>query len=332
MAFEVKNFISKFLKNNHRHHNIDTPIMSGSFYNCYSDIYGYHIFKFLVRKITNIFSDVVINYVGGNHSVYLKFKSFLEIYGRLCMDRIYKNGFVVIGINKITGDITVLNDCDYQYVISWNSLNPKSLNECIDAYLLYDGLFFDERISHYQECLPFLKYIDICLNSGKSILEVNGNFIAVSPKAKNEFNQMDEPLSEEDREEAERRLSNYGNQRKQKGLAFFDIPVDIRVIDKTSSSSNMMPVLNKMVEVICDCLDLPANQVAMLDGTYNSTFSNGTEIREGDSLRYATFERMFNEIFLSMAFKLGISINYKISNKPLTDKIDVSVQGFETVK
>ena len=70
------------------------------------------------------------------------------------------------------------------------------------------------------------------------------------------------------------------------------------------------------IQSICDRLKIPANQVSMIEGSTSNGLSNGGEIREGDLLKYKTFERLLNKTFIRMAKDLDLIVDYTIYNKP----------------
>ena len=72
------------------------------------------------------------------------------------------------------------------------------------------------------------------------------------------------------------------------------------------------------ISAICDRLKIPSNQVSIIDSSSGrNTLSNGGEIREGDLLKYKSFERLLNKTFVKMAKDLDLIIDYTIYNKPV---------------
>ena len=71
------------------------------------------------------------------------------------------------------------------------------------------------------------------------------------------------------------------------------------------------------VSAICDRFKVPSNQVSIIESTVGgASLSNGGEIREGDLLKYKSFERLLNKTFIKMAKDIDLTIDYEIYNKP----------------
>ena len=72
------------------------------------------------------------------------------------------------------------------------------------------------------------------------------------------------------------------------------------------------------VEVIADALHISCNQLAIIDAQSSKALANGGEIREGDILKYKTFERLLDRTFVKWAEDMSLKVDYTIYNKPTT--------------
>ena len=71
------------------------------------------------------------------------------------------------------------------------------------------------------------------------------------------------------------------------------------------------------VQMLCDRIKVPANQVSFIDANASKALSNGSELREGDKLKYKAFRRLFERTFADMARNLNILLTYTIDGEPI---------------
>lgn len=72
--------------------------------------------------------------------------------------------------------------------------------------------------------------------------------------------------------------------------------------------------------VLADRIKVPANQIAIIDANSSKTLSNGSELREGDRAKYASFRRLFERTFVQMANDLGIKFAYTLTGEPVAEQ------------
>ena len=68
---------------------------------------------------------------------------------------------------------------------------------------------------------------------------------------------------------------------------------------------------------IADRIKIPANQVVIIDAQSSKSLANGSEIREGDKLKYKSFKRLFERSFIEMARYYGLQVDYIIDGEPI---------------
>jgi len=194
-------------------------------------------------------------------------------------------------------------------------VEPKNKQQKI--FVLYSDIFEEKQISYKQHLHPYIHYIDSVLNSSATLNERLGTLIIGSPKnLSNAPTEVVLPKTEKDRLEKE--LSeDYGSLSRQKQIMLLPREMSWQTINLAGFDNKTYEKLNIAVMVIADALQVPANQVSLIDSFNSKAFSNGTELREGDFLKYATFERLLNFTLIRLANAMELKVDYTIYNKPV---------------
>lgn len=284
--------------------------------------FGNVIFQNIMEILTDLVNDVELKRINKNTDIYdfATFKTFFEQDGKDVLNRYFVHGYVVIALpNENNKSYRILDkEVDYHILTddkgSWRVV-PINLRDD-EIYVLKSSLFLNTGMSHKMFVYPYLKYINSLFNASDTITNRLGSVIVCSPK-----NLTSAPtsivLTEEDKKEIEEDLSkNYGALRNQKQIMILPREMNFENLSLTGIDDKLEDKLKLAVEVICDCLKVPANQVAVIDANSSKALSNGSEMIAGDIRKYQSFERLLNETFIKMADDLRIFITYEIYNKP----------------
>ena len=306
------NFIQNIFK---RKEVLHTPRVVGGWCGCNMP-FGNVIFRNIYALLTNILNDVTFTKIKGNIANFAMFKVFVEQYGQMALNLLYERGYVVVGLSDVglwlmsTNDYVTYTTGEGRFVVE-----PKNKQQKI--FVLYSDIFEEKQISYKQHLHPYIHYIDSVLNSSATLNERLGTLIIGSPKnLSNAPTEVVLPKTEKDRLEKE--LSeDYGSLSRQKQIMLLPREMSWQTINLAGFDNKTYEKLNIAVMVIADALQVPANQVSLIDSFNSKAFSNGTELREGDFLKYATFERLLNFTLIRLANAMELKVDYTIYNKPV---------------
>lgn len=294
---------------------LHTPRIVGGWYGCNMP-FGNVIFRNIYALITNILNDVTFTKIKGDVAKFAMFKVFIEQYGQMALNLLFERGFSVVGMNDVSMWLMHVND----YITHTTAegdfvIEPKNKQQKI--FVLYSDIFEEKQISYKQHLTPYINYIDSVLNSSATLNERLGTLIIGSPKnLSNAPTEIVLPKSEKDRLEKE--LSeDYGSLSRQKQIMLLPREMNWQTINLSGFDNKTYEKLNIAVMVVADALQVPANQVSLIDSFNSKAFSNGSELREGDFLKYATFERLLNSTLIKLAKAIELNVTYSIYNKPV---------------
>jgi len=286
--------------------------------------FGSLIFNNITDLVTDLVNDTILFFEGGDRDLFREFDTFVKLYGDSVLSMIYEYGYVVVGQNEFSNRFFLMQPLEFRFVDKPRGLKvvPEIPNTI--CHVLFSQKYFEKQASHKQLLNPILRYLNNILNGSNTIAERLGNLIVISPKQPATM-AMPVVMDEGTRTDIEDRLGKgYGSMPSQRQALILNKPVDISPIGLSASDRESLNKARFCIEIIIDAIKVPASQVAVLQAAGGkSSLSNGGEIREGDSLRFATYERMFNQIFMNWAEIMGLRINYEISNKPKLEKTEI---------
>lgn len=293
---------------------LHTPRIVGGWFGCNMP-FGEVIFRNIYALITNILNDVTFTKIKGDVTKFAMFKVFVEQYGQMTLNLLFERGYIVIGFSDV--ELWVMNVNDYEiHTTSEGRFVVEAKNKQQKIFVIFSDIFEEKQISYKQYLRPYINYIDSVLNSSATLNERLGTLIIGSPKnLSNAPTEIVLPKSEKDRLEKE--LSeDYGSLSRQKQIMLLPREMSWQTINLAGFDNKTYEKLNIAVMVIADALQVPANQVSLIDSFNSKAFSNGTELREGDFLKYATFERLLNSTLIKLAKAMELNVTYNIYNKP----------------
>lgn len=279
--------------------------------------FGRFVFVTISELLTNLSNDVTFKYNGVNTYDFASFKAFYNLNAEFVLQRIFLDGYVVIG--KSNEGLSVLGENDYHKIGTDKILRavPTDKTKYEECYVLRSVTYETQCVSDFAFCKPFVKYLDNALNASNTTLERLGALVVASPKS---TTAMPTPitLTKEQKDKLEKEIEDeYGSLSKQKAIMVLPREMNFDVISLAQLDLKTNDRVRMAILAICDKLKVPANQVALIDANSSKSLSNGSELREGDFNKYQSFERLLNATFMRMANDMGlVGIDYDIYNKP----------------
>ena len=258
---------------------------------------------------------------------YIAFKVFVYTHGKQVLQRLFDEGYVVIGYNFKTAVFWQMRESEYEKISVDDAMIviPKNPEE-VRAYVMKSSTYVTYTKSDRDICKGFLDFLDDVLNASATVSKRLGAVVVASPK-----NLTSAPtatvLSKEQKLELEKQMrEDYGALSNQSNLMLLPREMSWQVINLAGLELRMQEKVKTAILAIVDRIKIPANQVAIIDAQGSKQLANGSEIREGDKLKYKTFRRLFERTFVDMAREYGIRISYQIDGEPIGESSQVVAQ------
>lgn len=279
--------------------------------------------------LTDLIEDVQISNAAPtpeNSVRFAAFKSFVYVYGKQVLQRLFDEGFVVIGYDPNIGVFWQMSDAEYVKVGEREAVLAKPVNENVKTYVMKSSTFLTYCKSDLSMCKGFLDYLNDVLNGSATVSKRLGAVVVASPK-----NLTGSPtavvLSDEQKKKMENDMrDDYGALSEQSNIMLLPREMNWQVINLAGLELRLQEKVKTAILAIVDRVKIPANQVAIIDAQTNKQMANGSEIREGDKLKYKTFRRLFERTFVDMARSYALRISYAIDGEPVGENSEVSVQ------
>ena len=277
------------------------------------------LFMNIVELITELTNDVTFTLLRGDQMRFAEFKLFFEIYGQEALNKLFNKGFAVIAYKESGFDLLEYDDYTTDSKNKVLITNPNFAKA--EIYVLKSDTFRMNGKSDRQFLGGFLTYLDNVMNASNTTTARLGSLIMASPKQASSLPVM-ATLEKSEKDDIEKEISEeYGGLKKQKQILIWKQSMEFTTINLAGLDRETINKAKFAVTAICDRLKIPANQVALIDATTSSnSLSNGGQYREGDLLKYKTFERLLNKTFVRMATELDLIVDYAIYNKPQSDE------------
>lgn len=275
------------------------------------------IFMNIVELLTDITNDVTLVLKKGNSMLFAEFNVFFSDYGQMVLNKLFNKGYAVIAYNS-TGFI-LLEDDEY----SADSKNKVQVNNSryseYEIYVMKSDSFMMNGVSDRAFLSGFLKYLDNVLNASNTTTARLGTIIMASPQNVAGSPVM-QTITDAEKKQAEEDISrDYGGLKNQRQIQIWRQAMNFTTISLSGLDGKTIEKSKFAIEAICDRLKVPANQVSIIEASSNSnSLSAGGQVREGDLLKYKSFERLLNKTFIKMARDLDLQVDYTIYNKPIT--------------
>ena len=292
----------------------------------FADLIWYNICDIL----TDLIEDVKLqNEANADASLqkYLAFKVFVYTHGKQVLQRLFDEGYVVIGYNINTFFFWQMRESEYEKITADEAtiVRPKNPEE-VRSYVMKSSTYVTYAKSDRAICQGFLDFLDDVLNASATVSKRLGAVVVASPK-----NLTNAPtatvLTEEQKKKLEEDMRrDYGALSNQSNLMLLPREMSWQVINLAGLELRMQEKVKTAILAIVDRIKIPANQVAIIDAQGSKQLANGSEIREGDKLKYKTFRRLFERTFADMAREFGIRISYQIDGEPIGKSSQVVAQ------
>lgn len=270
--------------------------------------------------IADILEDVKME--AGNLSsdgleMFVQFRAFVYIWGRSVLQRLWDDGFCVIGWKAEKGAFWIMSQNEYTTNASKDITTAVPYDTSVQVYVMRSSSFVTFGASDKILCKSWLSFLDDICNSSATVNKRLGALVVASPK-----NLTNAPtatvLTKETKEQIEKEVTEkYGSLPKQSNFMLLPREMAFQTINLAGLDLKTLEKAKFCILAICDRLKAPANQVAIVDASSAKMLANGSELREGDRLRYSTFRRLFERTFADMGRNLGIAFNYTIEGDPV---------------
>lgn len=289
-------------------------------------------------NICDIIADILedVQLTPGNMSsdgmeLYAQFKAFVYMWGRAVLQKLWDDGYCVIGWSTERGAFWIMTKNEYTQNTMGDVTTVSAYAAGVQVYVMRSPAYITFGISDRAMCKSWLDFLDDICNSSATVNKRLGALVVASPK-----NLTNAPtatvLTKEAKQAMEKEISeDYGSLAKQRNLLLLPREMSWQTINLAGLDLKTLEKAKMCILAICDRLKAPANQVAIVDANSAKTLANGGEMREGDRLKYGSFRRMFERTFADMGRNLGIVFTYSITGEP-SDEQTNEATGTQIVK
>ena len=277
--------------------------------------FGETIFQNIVEMLTDLLNDVEwVNLSRVGNMAFAEFVRFVNEEGRVALWRVYKRGFAVVGRTE-SGTLRLLDREEYIEIVDGGATVIRAKDTAVSVYVMKSECYRAEGKSDWQLCRPYIELLDNTFNATNTAVSKLGALVVASPE-NTSASPTPAVLKKEDKQAMEDEIGKeYGLLNKQKQVMLLPRQMKFETISLTNIDNKLTERVRMAVEVICDRIKVPANQVAVVDANSSKALSNGGEIHEGDLLKYKSFERLLNATIMRMASSLGLRVTYSMYNK-----------------
>lgn len=281
--------------------------------------------------LTDLIEDVEIIDRSGSSPLssggikFATFRSFMFAWGKVVLQRLYDEGYIVIGYDPTAIHFWILDENEYSRVHKdkVTVVTPKDPN--VQVCVLKSAAYIAYEKSDRALCHGFLSFLDDVLNGSATVSKRLGAVVIASPKNLNSAPTAT-VLTEEQKKKIEEDMRNdYGMLSNQSNIMVLPREMSWQTINLAGLDLKMAEKAKTAILAIVDRIKVPANQVAIIDAQSSKSLANGGEIREGDKLKYKSFRRLFERTFADLARYYNLQIDYKINGEPIGDEGEVIV-------
>lgn len=247
------------------------------------------------------------------------FNAFFYEFGKLILQLLFDEGFVVIGYNTTTNIFWRMQPREYYRISEQDATPVKPYDESVIVYVMKSSTYVMYQKSDRELCKGFLDFIDDVLNGSATVSKRLGAVVVASPK-----NLTNSPtaivLTDEQKKKMEKEMRDeYGALSNQSNMMLLPREMSFQTINLAGLDLKMQEKVKTAILALVDRIKIPANQVAFIEAQSSKALANGGEIREGDKLKYKSFRRLFERTFADMARYYNIKIEYTIDGEPIDE-------------
>lgn len=256
---------------------------------------------------------------------FIAFKVFIYNFGKQVLQRLFDDGYVVIGYEPQVGIFWQMQPNEYQRISELDATVIRPNNPEVETYVMKSATYQTYLQSDYELCKGFLDFLDDVLNGSATVSKRLGSVVIASPKNLNNAPTAT-VLTEEQKKKIEKDMrEDYGALSSQSNVMLLPREMTFQTINLAGLDLRMQEKVKTAILAIVDRIKIPANQVAIIDAQSSKALANGGEIREGDKLKYKTFRRLFERTFADMARYYRIPMDYTINGEPIGETAEVTV-------
>lgn len=306
---------------------IDANVCNLSAFNLSCRNYAALIWYNICDLLTDLAEDVTLTNtkLDDADKIYLfaAFKAFFYKWGKCTLQILFDDGFCVVGFDG--SRFWLMNQNEYlQQNMPNGEIVIKPYNDNVSVYVMRSSTYISRQKSDKSICQPFLDFLDDVLNGSATISKRLGAVVIASPKTAPQL-PVPAVLTDKDKEAIEKEWGEkYGVLNKQSNIMILPKEMDWTTINLAGLDLKTLEKTKLAILGIVDRIKVPANQVAIIDANTSKQIANGSELREGDKLKYKTFRRLFERTFVQMAEDLGLKITYSIYGEP-KDETEVQI-------
>lgn len=279
--------------------------------------------------ICDLIEDVEITDASGARPLtpegdkFAAYRAFVFAWGRVVLQRLYDEGFCVIGYSKIGQCFWIMDASEYDRETNASVTLIKPKDVTVEACVLKSQTFIMYGKSDREICRGFLSFLDDTLNGSATVSKRLGAVVIASPKNLNSAPTATVLTADQKKEIEENMRKDYGALSNQSNVMLLPREMSWQTINLAGLDLRMQEKVKTAILAIVDRIKVPANQVAIIDAQSSKQLANGSEMREGDKLKYKTFRRLFERTFADMARYYGLKIDYVIDGEPVGDSGEV---------
>ncbi len=259
-----------------------------------------------------------VNWVrkAGDVTLFAEFKGMFDAFGKYILNEIYQRGYVVIAYREGFG-LRLLRSNEYvATMLPSGNMQVTPTDRDLRVYVMQSATLMLTGKSDKEMLHPYLSLLDNVLNGTNTISQRMGAVVFMSPQQVSGA-PTSTVLLKSDKDAIEEEISNsYGYLRGQRGVCVLPNAMKIDTINLAALDNKMADRVRVAVLAIADRIKVPANQVAMIDANSSKSLSNGSELREGDMVKYRNFRNLLNATFWRLAEDMGLQVDYTIENDP----------------
>lgn len=265
--------------------------------------------------LLDINSDVVWQLRGGDSELFYNYKACFERDARLVEFQLLTHGVVIFGLFGNMVRVLRPDEYDVQSDGRVGQIVPKDSR--VRVVVLMSDTKRMTGLSDRAMCAGHLRFFDNVMNSSNTVCERLGSVVIASPQNAPQLPRVPILDPEQKKDIEEQITRDYGALKKQSNFMMLPRPMDFHVLNLAGLDQRTVEKARLAVLAICDRLKVPANQVALIDANSSKSLSNGSELREGDKLKYKSFRRLLNATWWQLAEQLGLMVDYMIENEPV---------------
>lgn len=293
----------------------------------FSTVIWYNVCEIL----TDLIEDVRMTDTSGNAPLspegmkFAAYNAFMYAWGKTVLQRVFDAGFVVVGFDPVAIRFWLMDETEYTRESNSKVVAVRPNAAGVQVCVVKSPTYILTGKSDRELCRGFLSFLDDTLNASATASKRLGAVVIASPKNLNSAPTAT-VLTKDQKKELEKEMrEDYGSLSNQSNVMLLPREMTWQTINLAGLDLRMQEKVKTAILAIVDRVKVPANQVAIIDAQSSKNLANGSEIREGDKLKYKSFRRLFERTFADMGRYYGLQINYAIDGEPVGDSGEVNV-------